>query len=305
MRASATVNPSPRALRSIRRGILDWYAEAKRDFPWRGTTDPWAVLVSEVMLQQTQAARVAERFPRFMMRFPTPESLSAATDADVLAAWSGLGYNRRAIALRRAAVTLAAAGWPGDTAGLETLPGVGPYTARAVGALAFGRRVGAVDTNVRRWLVRRLGLRATASARTLQHLADALAAPAADAADAAAWMHASMEFGAAVCTAQRPDCRHCAVARGCPSRGNAAPVPVPRQPTFAGSARERRGRVLRLLAEAPGHRLDVAAVAAASGDADLHAVLAALARDGLAYRRGEVLFLGAPDREDAVATIGT
>ena len=256
------------------------------------------------MLQQTQASRVAERFPPFVERFPTPGAMAGATDADVLAAWSGMGYNRRAITLRRAALALAEAGWPSDTAGLEALPGIGPYTARAVAALAFGRPVGAVDTNVRRWLVRRLGLPATASARTLQHLADELAAPAADAAEAAAWMHASMEFGAAICTARRPDCNRCPVARGCPSRGRAEAVPVPRQPTFAGSARERRGRILRLLAAAPGHRLDLTAVAATAGGSDLHAVLAGLERDGLAHRSGEVLLLGAPDDESAVATIG-
>ena len=197
-----------RTARSVRRRILAWYAGAARDVPWRRTTDPWAVLVSEVMLQQTQASRVADRFPGFLDRFPTPQAMAAAPTAEVLAAWSGLGYNRRALALHRAGTKLAAEGWPATTDGLEALPGVGRYTARAVAALAFGRPVGAVDTNVRRWLVRRFGIPAAAPPAQLQAAADALAGADAQvtAAEAAAWMHASMEFGAMVCTARRPAC---------------------------------------------------------------------------------------------------
>ena len=173
------------ALARVRAALLAWYATARRDFPWRRTTDPYAVLVSEVMLQQTQASRVAERFPTFMKRFPTAEALAGAGEAQVLAAWSGLGYNRRALALRRAATGVVADGWPRNIAGLERLPGVGPYTARAVASLAFGQPLGVVDTNVRRWLIRRFDLDPTPRPRDLQKLADALAA-AGDRADAAA-----------------------------------------------------------------------------------------------------------------------
>lgn len=298
-RYPAGVTVSTRQLRSIRRRILAWYAVAHRDFPWRRTTDPWAVLVSEVMLQQTQAARVAERFPPFMERFPTPAAMAAAGDADVLAAWSGLGYNRRAVALRGAALAVVEHGWPHDVAGLQRLPGIGPYTARAVAAFAFGQPVGAVDTNVRRWLVRRLGLASTASASELQAVADGLARPAADAGEAAAWMHASMEFGAAVCSGRAPACPACPVARGCPSRGRAQQVPVARQPPFAGSTREQRGQVLRALSAAPGHRLPLPVLPAAH-----RAVLAGLEREGLVHRSGEHLILGAAASEPAVATIG-
>src|SRR5439155_24520259 len=129
-----------------------------RDFPWRRTTDPYAVLVSEVMLQQTQASRIAERFPIFMRRFPTAADLAAAPEADVLTAWSGLGYNRRALALRRAASGVSLHGWPREVGALERLPGIGPYTARALASLAFATPVGVVDTNVRRWLIRRFGV---------------------------------------------------------------------------------------------------------------------------------------------------
>jgi A/G-specific adenine glycosylase len=154
-------------LAEVRSSLLAWYARDHRDFPWRHTTDPYAVLVSEVMLQQTQASRVAERFPTFMRRFPTAGSLAEASEAEVLAAWSGLGYNRRALALRRAAAAVAREGWPRDLAALERLPGIGPYTARALASLAFGQPVGVVDTNVRRWLVRRFGLRTSAQPREL------------------------------------------------------------------------------------------------------------------------------------------
>src|SRR3990170_331592 len=119
--------PTRRALRDVRRRLLAWYRREHRDFPWRTTRDPYAVLVSEVMLQQTQAARIAERFPRFMARFPSADALAAASAAEVLAEWSGLGYNRRALSLQRAAANIALDGWPADVADLERLPGVGPY----------------------------------------------------------------------------------------------------------------------------------------------------------------------------------
>ncbi|MGH2456889.1 MAG: A/G-specific adenine glycosylase, partial [Candidatus Limnocylindria bacterium] len=234
-RLAAGTNASPPALARVRGRILAWYAVERRDFPWRRTRDPWAVLVSEVMLQQTQAARVGDRFPPFLARFPTAATMAEAGDAAVLAAWSGLGYNRRALALRRAAQWILADGWPDDVDGLARLPGVGPYTARAVAALAFGRPVGAVDTNVRRWLLRRFGLPAETAAARLQAMADGLAAPAADADEAAAWMHASMEFGARICASRAPRCAACPVARGCPSRGSVRRIPVPRQAAFAGS----------------------------------------------------------------------
>ncbi|MGH2401581.1 MAG: A/G-specific adenine glycosylase, partial [Candidatus Limnocylindria bacterium] len=178
--SSVTLRPvsallDPATVRRVRRRLLDWYATDHRDFPWRGTGDPYQVLVSEVMLQQTQASRVAERFPRFVERFSTVEALASAPPAAVLAEWSGLGYNRRALALRRAAASVAAHGWPRGVAGLRQLPGIGPYTARAVASLAFALPVGVVDTNVRRWILRRFG--GPDEQRRLQAVSDALAAP--------------------------------------------------------------------------------------------------------------------------------
>jgi A/G-specific adenine glycosylase len=287
------VDPA-RATRRIRRQLLAWFAREQRDLPWRRTREPWAVLVSEVMLQQTQASRVADRFPPFLARFPTPEAMAAASDAEVLAAWSGLGYNRRALGLRRSATAICASGWPGDPASLEQLPGVGRYTARAVAAIAFGCPIGAVDTNVRRWLVRRFGLATDARPVELQAIADRLAAgahPKHVAAEAAAWMHASMEFGARICSARQPACSHCPIRRGCPARGIDRHVPVGRQPRFAGSPRAHRGSVLRALSEAPGHRLTMVAARRLAGS-DGATTLDGLERDGLAHRVGAQLMLG-------------
>jgi A/G-specific adenine glycosylase len=251
------------------------------------------------MLQQTQASRVAERFSAFLDRFPTAASLAAATDAQVLAAWSGLGYNRRALALRRAAAAVTADGWPRDLAGLQALPGIGPYTARAVASLAFEQPVGVVDTNVRRWLVRRFGLTADTPPRALQALADALAGTG-DAADAAAWTHATMEFGAGIC-ARVARCAICPIAEGCPSRGIAATVPVPRQPAFAGSDRALRGALLRALTAAPGHALSVTAARRLTGR-EPRRIIEGLERDGLVHREGRRLLLGG--RPEPAATIG-
>jgi A/G-specific adenine glycosylase len=282
----------------VRHDLLEWYDRDHRDFPWRRTRDPYAGLVSEVMLQQTQASRVVDRFVRFMDRFPTADALAAAPTASVLAEWSGLGYNRRALALQRAAAIVARDGWPREIAGLERLPGVGPYTARAVASLAFGVPTGVVDTNVRRWLLRRFG--GADAPAALQAHADALAAPGTGP-SIAAWTHASMEFGAAICRSRNPRCDACPVADGCPSRGAAVAVPVPRQPALQGSDRAVRGAVLRQLAVAAGHALSEAAarerIAAGVDGERWERILAALERDGLLHRRGGTVTLGA-------ATIG-
>ena len=293
-----------RDLRRIRTALLVWYDREHRSFPWRGLTDPYAVLVSEVMLQQTQAARIAERFPRFMARFPTAAALAAAPTAELLAEWSGLGYNRRALALQRAAAAVVRDGWPTTIDGLERLPGVGPYTARAVASLAFAAPAGVVDTNVRRWLVRRLAV--TDAPMELQRAADALATAAPDG-RAADWTHATMEFGASVCRSRDPRCDACPVADGCPSRGVVAPVPVARQAPLRGSDRAYRGAVVRQLARWNGdgladrelrRRVESDAGVGPGIDDDRWArVLAALEHDGLVHRAGGEVRLGA-------ATIG-
>jgi A/G-specific adenine glycosylase len=288
-------------LAEVRASLLGWYDRDHRDFPWRHTTDPYAVLVSEVMLQQTQASRVAERFPRFLSRFPTARALADASEGEVLAAWSGLGYNRRALALRRAAAAVAARGWPRDVAALERLPGIGPYTARALASLAFGQPVGVVDTNVRRWLVRRFGLSPTTRPRQLQALADALAT-AGQARDAGSWTHATMEFGAGICRPRRPACGACPISAGCPSRGLDLLVPAPRQATFAGSDRAHRGAVIRALTEGRRGTLPMRTVRSLVPHGAVERIVAGLERDGLAHRTGGRLVLGGP--AEPVATIG-
>jgi A/G-specific adenine glycosylase len=205
--------------------LLAWYDAGHRDLPWRRTRDPWAILVSEVMLQQTQAPRVVPYYERFLARFPDPASIAAAPPAVVLELWSGLGYNRRALALQRAGAQVAREGWPED---LTRLPGVGPYTAAAVASFAFGAQVAAVDTNVRR-IVRRRG-----------------AAVALPDGRAAAFNQAMMELGATVCTPRRPRCDACPVPEGCAGDIDAPPRRAATQ-RFEDTDRWLRGRIVAAL----------------------------------------------------------
>jgi A/G-specific adenine glycosylase len=182
-------------LESYRRHILDWYAVSRRDLPWRGDTDPYRILVSEVMLQQTGVHRVIPAYHRFLERFPTLGALAAARTADVLRAWEGLGYNRRALYLKRAAVAVAArhgGSLPNTVEELERLPGIGRYTSRAVACFAFGVQVAVVDTNVRRLLSSFAGRPLTEG--ETEALAEQLLPPG----RAADWNQALMDYGALV-----------------------------------------------------------------------------------------------------------
>ncbi len=229
----------------FRAAVLAWYDTNGRRLPFRGPTDPYLVLVSETILQQTQVTRGGPAWEAFVERFPTVEALAAATPADVLRAWRGLGYNRRAINLQRAArivVNELGGTFPTDVAGLERLPGVGPYTARAVAAIAYGLPVGAVDTNVRRVLGRVSGgPTAGVPPQDLQALADALARTA----RAADWTHALMDLGSTVCLPRRPRCAACPVRAQCPV-GVAGALEGPTAP--AGDGRAASG------GSAPGRR---------------------------------------------------
>jgi len=203
--------------------LLAWFDEHGRDLPWRRTRDPYAILVSEVMLQQTQVSRVVPRYLAWLARWPTVEALAEAPLAEVIREWQGLGYNRRAVNLHRAAQRIAANGWPED---LTALPGVGTYTADAVARFALDRPVLPVDTNVRRVLERTGGEFGAASA------------------------HALMDLGATICLARVPRCGQCPLADGCPSRGTRY-EPLRKQSRFEGSFRQRRATALRLVAEGP------------------------------------------------------
>jgi len=190
------------------------------------------------MLQQTQAARVVPYYEAFLARFPDPAALAAATPRAVLAAWSGLGYNRRALALRAAASVIAAEGWPAD---LQALPGVGPYTAAAVASFAWDAQVAAVDTNVRRVIERRDGVRRTPRALARR------AAELLPAGRAAAWNQAMMELGATICRPRRPRCGECPLRQGCAGPDALPPPARPRGERFEASDRWARGRLLAAL----------------------------------------------------------
>ena len=216
------------------------------------------------MAQQTQVARVLERYEPWLQRWPTAAALAAATPAEVLTQWVGLGYNRRALRLHAACAIVVRDGWPRDSASLRALPGVGPYTAAAVASFAFGERVAAVDTNVRR-IAARLGAQPDALLPRDRH---------------EDWNQAAMELGARVCTARTPRCGDCPAAPWCPSRGRVPrPVPAPRgpQPRFEDTDRWARGRVVAALAAGDAPPAQIA-------PDRLARVLAALERDGLVER---------------------
>lgn len=235
----------------LQSALLAWADRERRDLPWRRTRDPWAILVSELMLQQTQVPRVVPKFAAFMARFPTPPECAAAPRRDVVEAWAGLGYNRRAVNLHRAAaqVTELHDGvMPDQLEELLALPGVGPYTARAVLVFAHERDVGVVDTNVARILARWSGR--TMSARELQVLADDLV----PAGSAWLWNQGLFDLGATVCRARRPECAQCCVRELCCWRGEVGidpAVPPARQTRFDGSDRQGRGRLVDALRRGP------------------------------------------------------
>lgn len=253
--------------------LLAWYDAEQRPLPWRDTSDPYRVLVSEVMAQQTQVSRVIPHYQRFLGRFPTVEALSQANLEDVLAEWSGLGYNRRAVNLREAARRIARNGWPETVAGLEKLPGVGPYTAAAVACFAFGVPVPAVDTNLRRVLARWIGRElSTAQARTV-------AFEEIDRDRAGDWNQAMMDLGARICSPRSPQCRRCPVAASCTDSSVYSPPPP--QGVFAGSAREARGAVLKALITGGTATVETLAQQSGLGRDRVTAALAALEAEAM------------------------
>jgi A/G-specific adenine glycosylase len=286
----ATVSTSPRSLGpEARAAVLAWFDARGRAIAFRRTRDPYAILVSEVMAQQTQIARVVPAWRRFLVEFPTVGDLAAASPAQVLRAWRGMGYDRRARNLHRAARTMVAQHGgrvPGSLAALEALPGIGPYTARAVAAIAFGLPVGAVDTNVNRVLSRSLGL-TTPRAAEVQAAADASVHPTRP----GDWTHALMDIGATLCRPSRTECDSCPLRAWCLSTGP-SPANVGRSPrrsaqppAFPSTTRWLRGRILDRLRAA--HQDDWTTVSAPIGVHGTEAVdraLAALDRDGVIER---------------------
>jgi len=248
--------------------LLRWYGRVQRPLPWRATRDPYALLVSEVMLQQTQAARVVPYYEAFLARFPDAGALAAAPDEELLRAWSGLGYNRRALRLSEAARHVVARGWPAPEE-LRELPGVGPYTAAAVASFAWNTPVAAVDTNVRRLLRRHDGH--DRPPRALARRAQALLA----AEVPATFNQATMELGATVCRPRRPVCSRCPVAASCRWDGTDPPPVRAKAPVrFEDTDRWLRGRLV-------AARLHGGPAPAGVEPGRLARVTAGLERDGL------------------------
>jgi A/G-specific adenine glycosylase len=247
--------------------LLGWYAENRRDLPWRRTTDPYAILVSEIMLQQTQVPRVVPRFTDWVNAWPDLESLAKAPLADVLRRWQGLGYNNRARRLQEcaaAAVATAprggAAALPASVDGLRALPGIGPYTARAVLVFAHNADLAAVDANVRRVLTHELGLPGDLADGQLQQVADAALPPG----RSRDWHNALMDYGSLVLTAR---------ATGI--------APRSRQSAFEGSRRQKRARLLRRLLDHGPQPLEELAAGLGVPAEEAEDLVARLRRDGL------------------------
>jgi A/G-specific adenine glycosylase len=272
--------------------ILEWSSRTRRDLPWRRTRDPWAVLVSELMLQQTQVSRVIPKYLAFLERFPSPAACASASVGAVVEAWAGLGYNRRAVNLHRAAgevVRHHGGRLPSSLPELLALPGVGPYTARAVLAFAYEAPVGVVDTNAARVLARAIAGRRLTLAEVQAH-ADRLVPPG----RAWEWNQAMLDLGATVCTSRQPRCVECPLAGDslCAWRALGGPGPDPavgsagtsgRQSTFAGSDRQGRGRLVSALRCGPVGWDALAAMAGWPDDpARADRVARTLVADGLA-----------------------
>jgi A/G-specific adenine glycosylase len=281
-----TSNPSlPRA---ATKAVLRWYEPRARAYAWRrGRPSPYRTLVSELMLQQTQAARVEPAFLAFVRRFPTVGALAAADRADVLRAWAGLGYNRRAVSLHRAARVVVQehrGRVPVEVALLRRLPGVGPYSAAAVASIAGGVAVAALDVNVRRIVAR-----VSSGADPTSADVDAIAASWVDRSDPGAWNQALMDLGREHCRAV-PRCDGCPLERWCAFRlaggAIAATTVARRQPRFDGSMRQVRGRIVGVLRERP--RATTSALSVWTGvPRDRVAIaLDALVRDGIVARHG-------------------
>jgi len=270
-----------------------WEAEGRHDLPWRATRDPWAVLVSELMLQQTQVPRVRSRWPAFLDRFPTVAACAAASVGDVVRAWEGLGYNRRALNLHRCATVVVerhGGELPDRLDDLLALPGIGPYTARAVLVFAFERDIGLVDTNAGRFVARALAGQAVGPKEAQVH-ADA----AVPAGDGWRWGQAVFDLGAAVCTKRTPACGRCPLAEaGCRWAAAGWPEPDPvvgsagisaPQSRFDGSDRQGRGRLVDALRRGPVAAASLAAVMGWPDDpARAERVAATVVADGFAVR---------------------
>lgn len=286
----AAAQPLERELiRKTNGALLAWYAATARPLKIRERSDPYSVLVSEVMAQQTQISRVDQLATAFLARFPTLESLAAAETADVLVAWKGLGYNRRALALQRAAAAaVEAGGLPSSVDALELLPGIGPYTARAVAAIAFGGREIPVDVNIARVVTRLVGASAPLAPREVQPRANEFGAELADR-EAGAWAQAAMDLASSTCRAVAPKCDACPLRQCCPSAGRTfvkAPRTGRQRTPFTKTTRWLRGRLLNELREAGRTGVAVAGERGEHSEATVAATITKMVSEGLAESLG-------------------
>ena len=285
-------DPEPSRRREATEALLAWYRPLRHRYPWRGTRDPYAVWVSEVMLQQTQAARAVAPFEAFMERFPDVAALATSRRSDVVRAWGRLGYPRRAVSLHRAARLLVdghGGRVPRDVETLRSLPGIGPYTANAIAAIAYGRAVPSLETNVRR-ITARSSFAAEPDEVPIAELAAAALAwipPR----RVAAWTQALMDLGRDVCRPLRPACDVCPLAPACAFRaaGRVGRRSTRPQPRFEGSVRQARGRILAQARAARSVPVEDLAARIGVPPARADEALAGLARDGLVVvARGRV-----------------
>lgn len=269
----------------LRRRLFRWYERHGRELPWRGTADPYAVLVSEVMLQQTQVQRVRPAYLSFLDRFPTLASLARAPLGDVLRAWGALGYPRRARDLHRAARAHPAA-LPRTRAGLDALPGIGRYTAGAVACFAHGADEAFADVNIAR-VLGRVERGALLTLREAESLDASLLPPG----NGGRWHHALMDLGAMVCTARAPRCGECPLEDLCRARESGdIPTASRRQAAFATSDRRVRGRILAALRDAP-EGLTVAMLRTSIADDRVPHLVATLVEEDLVERAGRRVVL--------------
>ena len=293
---------------ALHEAVAAWYARNARVLPWRGVDDPYAILVSEVMLQQTQVERVIPKYRAFLDAFPTIRALADAQPADVIRLWAGMGYNGRAVRLHKLAKEVAehyGGELPRTADELRKLPGIGPYTAAAVASFAFGEPVAVLDTNVYRVLSRVFhGIDAPAR-DTLHPLAEELLPQPDSPLTTADWHQALMDIGATLCTARQPRCMLCPLRALCaaaphlqsggdPALAEASIPYAPRQSRFQGSARYFRGRIVDYLREQSDAGVEESALEAVLSDSEaasgapcpvsLSDLLAALERDGLIRR---------------------
>lgn len=281
-------------LDELHRAVLDWYATAARPLPWRDPgCSPWGVFVSEIMAQQTPLARVEPVWREWLVRWPTPAALAGAAPGEAVRAWGRLGYPRRALRLRDAAMLMVARHGghvPEDEADLLALPGVGAYPAAAVAAFAFGARTVVVDTNVRRVLTRvRLGQERAAASLTARERDLAAAALPLDPRDAATWNVAVMELGALVCTARAPACGRCPIAARCAWALAGHPAfdgPARSGQAWHGTDRQVRGRIIDALRQTPDAVPLERLVATSLDPAQVERCIGSLVADGLIEAAG-------------------